>query len=221
LDFFAWNNYDAHPDSLSKQPYRARKMLDELGFDRTEIQVAEWNYFPGDWSKIFDPLYWNALAPEINGPNGAAYICSVLSGWQDTPLDMGSYYVGTSIIIWGLFDTLTQARNKTYYAMKAFNLIAKYENRINAKVESADSSVRVLSGRKATGEIAVLISCFKTGKRRITVNLGDVQLNPDRCKVSVIDAEHDLTPMEKYTISDNTITLDKPAGSAVFLVESF
>ncbi|MFA6566970.1 MAG: hypothetical protein WCS96_02045 [Victivallales bacterium] len=221
LDFFAWNNYDAHPDSLIKQPYRARKMLDELGFDRTEIQVAEWNYFPGDWSKIFDPLYWNALAPEINGPNGAAYICSVLSGWQDTPLDMGSYYVGTSIIIWGLFDTLTQARNKTYYAMKAFNLIAKYENRINAKVESADSSVRVLSGRKATGEIAVLISCFKTGKRRITVNLGDVQLNPDRCKVSVIDAEHDLTPMEKYTISDNTITLDKPAGSAVFLVESF
>ncbi|MFA6176156.1 MAG: hypothetical protein WC765_06230 [Phycisphaerae bacterium] len=222
LDFFAWNHYGSHPDTLIKEPYAVRKMLDEYGFNQTETQVAEWNYFPGDFGKFFDPQYRIGLTAKMSSAEGAAYICSVLSGWQDTPLDMGNYYIGTfmeGFPSFGLFDPATQSRHKTYYAMKAFNIMTKYENRVYAAKESDDNSVRVLSGRKATGETAVLISCFKTANLRIIINFGDYKFDPDQCKVSVIDPNHDLTPMEHVKTTGNTITLEKPTGSTVFLVE--
>ena len=218
LDFFAWNNYSSHPSMLTKEPYAVRKMLDEYGFEETEIQVAEWNYFAGEWGKILDPHYWNSLIPDIGGANGAAYVCSVLSGWQDTPLDMGNYYAGTSLMCFGLFDQLLQTRHKTYYAMKAFNLMTKYETRVEAKSEAC-CNTWALAGRKPSGDVAVLISCFKNNNRRIVINFGDYEVNPDQCKVSVIDTEHDFTPAEQMKIVGNTITLEKPVGSAVFLVE--
>ncbi len=219
LDFFAWDDYSMNPAHVIRQPCAVRRMLDEHGFSRTEIQVSEWNYFPGgEWARIYDPQHQRWLTDRMAGAEGAAYICSVLSGWQDTPLDMGNYYVGTSLGIWGLFDPACCSRQKTYYAMKAFNLMTKYGNRIEAKTEGG-GDVWTLAGHQATGEVAVLVSCFKTGKSRISINFGERKFDSAQCKVSVIDADHDLAPLEQVTITGNTVTLEKAAGSSVFLVE--
>jgi len=143
------------------------------------------------------------------------------SGWLNLACDFRNLKPGilkAGKVEFDIIDPVTQSRHKTYYAMKAFNLMTKYENRISTEKEPGDN-IWALSGRKDTGETAVLLSCFKTGNRRIIINFGDYKFNPDQCRVSVIDADRDLTPMEHVKITGNIITLEKPAGSAVFLVE--
>jgi hypothetical protein len=101
----------------------------------------------------------------------------------------------------------------------ACNSITKYENRIEAAV-SHDENAWALAGEKAAGETAVLLSCFNSESLRVIVNLADGRFSPDKTRAFILDADHDLTPLKEVKIAGNSIVLDKPAGSAVFLVES-
>ncbi|MFA6567658.1 MAG: hypothetical protein WCS96_05550 [Victivallales bacterium] len=220
LDFFTWTMYANNPDPFIQQPEIARRILSKYGFENTELHLAEWHYIDPGWVNQREQTREKRLvfAKTMTGINSAACVTATLSGLQDTPITMANHYAGTAFDLFGLFDGVTYAPNKNYFAMKAFNLMTKYENRIEVKSEAGDN-IWVLAGRKVTGETAILISCFKTKKREIVINFGNYKFNPDQCNVSVIDIGHDLTPMEHVKITGNAITLEKPAGSAVFLME--
>ncbi|MBN2642273.1 MAG: hypothetical protein JXR78_11505 [Victivallales bacterium] len=221
VDFFAYNSYYKNPDDMLKNPVLARKLLDKYGFVNTEIQIAEWNYFPGSWLPellVGNLIHRKWLASKKNGEDGSAFIGTVLSGWQDTPLDMANYYVGSSLTTWGLFDSLCRERNKTYYAFKAFNIISKYINRIVVDKIGGDN-IRVLAGRKDNGDIGVLVSCFKGGARSVVLNFKDTLPELKRCRASIIDSVRNLERIEDVTVTEDSLTLEKPLGSAVFLIE--
>ena len=220
LDFFAWNTYQSSPEPTIAFPERVRKLLDERGFSKTELHLTEWNYFPGSFQKLGDPKHRLWLMEEMSGPNGAAFLGAVLSGWQDTPLDMGYYYTGSS----GSFGLFTspergRAKKKCYFAMKAFNMMTKYASRVSARTPGNDKNIWVLAGRKQGGQAAILVSCFKSPARQIKLEIENYDLRSAKCKVYVIDGENDLQALDAVTISGSEITIPKPDGSAVFLVE--
>jgi hypothetical protein len=103
--------------------------------------------------------------------------------------------------------------------MKAFNLLTKYEKRVAVQMPKDKNNIWALAGRKKNGQVAILVSCFQSPAREIKLNVKNFRVNPRKCKVSVVDAGHELQSLDRVQISGSEITLPKPAGSAVFLVE--
>jgi len=217
LDFFAVTRYATHPQDLIALPAVLRQLLDEHGFPATEVHISEWNYFPGDWSKIGELEHCLWLERTIQGADGAAFICAVLSGWQDTPLDMGFFYVGSALSHWGLFDPVCRKPRTNYYGMLAFARLAEYAQRVAARCAGRDTWV--LAGRKAHGPMALLIACWQGPAARIVVQLKDPTLAAARCRLQLVDAVHNLAPVPAASAADNALVITKPAGSAVFLLE--
>ena len=219
LDFFSWNCYTDDPDRILKEPGTLRKVLDGHGFSKTELHLTEWHYIPKTaWADLSGaPEAQERFPKTINGINGSAFLCAILSGLQDTPVDMANYYTG-STLRWGFYDFFG-ARNKCYFGTKAFNMLTKYENRVRVRTPANAQGIWVLAGRKESGQAAILVSCFKSPQRQIKLDLENYDVRPEKCKVYILDAEHDLEPLPSLSISGSEITLPKPEGSAVLLVE--
>ena len=100
----------------------------------------------------------------------------------------------------------------------AFNLMTKYEIRHAADVPQ-DRNLWALAGRNSAGGIAVLVSCFKASERNIHLDFGGMKIDGSKVKVSFLDSDNDLAPINPVKTNGSTVTLEKPAGSAVFLVE--
>ncbi len=226
LDFFSWNCYTDKPERLLKEPGVLRRALDAHGFEKTELHMSEWHYMPDSvWGERSGPREANKRAVEtMGGSDASAFLCAALTGWQDTPLDMGFYYMGTGLTWpgWGFYGAHgIQDKNKCYYGMKAFNLQTQYGNRVGARTSGNAKGIWALAGRKESGEAAILVSCFKAPECQIRVHLENRAVRPGSCRVSVLDAGHDLEPMDAAAvrISGSEIAFAKAAGSAVFLVE--
>ncbi len=218
MDFLTWNVYASHPDAVIDSPARYRAMLDALGFKDTELVISEWHHADFDWPRYDrggDYRY------EIDGKlsnhvDAAVYIPAVLCGLQDTPVDMATYYAATTFE-WGFFDRRIKP-NKCYFGMLAFSRLAEYPERLQVTADKP-GFVGVLAGRKPDGSCAVLVSCYKSPAREISISFKGVPLTKDACSVRVLDAERNLEPLETPDVSGSTLKLTVPAGSAAFLVE--
>lgn len=164
LDFLSWHRYssEALPFDLIDEPIAARKELDELGFTETELHNTEWHYIHS----------WNAFY-NVNGEHGtgsitsAAHYTSVLTAWQDTPMDMGYFYtIGGE----GMFAPIYIARlMPLYYGMKAFTEITHFPDRVTAVSDT--ENLRILAGKGENNTFGVLISSFKTAPETLELDL--------------------------------------------------
>ncbi|MBS1454433.1 MAG: hypothetical protein HP002_13725, partial [Lentisphaeria bacterium] len=187
---------------------RVRALLDAKGFTGTELHLNEWHYFNADWKKLrSDARYCREVhtgADGINGIDAAAFAVSVLTRWQDTPLDLGNYYTATVMQGWGLFDNYG-IPFKTYHALKAFGELA---GGARFRAASPSPEVTVLAG-----DGAVLVSRFKSTKPVSVVFEGGM---PERMQVHLLDREHDLEPVAAEP-AGNVLALPGE-GSAVWLI---
>lgn len=105
-----------------------------------------------------------------------------------------------------------------------------YEDRVRVEKPANAKDVWVLAGRKENGQAAILVSCFDGPAARshhanhcpacqIKLQLENRSVQPEKCTVSVLDDSHNLQPLDGPQVSGSEITLSKPAGAAVFLVE--
>ncbi|MCG3146634.1 MAG: hypothetical protein PCFJNLEI_00067 [Verrucomicrobiae bacterium] len=216
LDFFSWHSYNANLEDMAQQPQRMRALLDKHGFAKSELHLNEWHYFPADWRKLTsDPQYNKEMfdGPDgLNGIDGAAYLTAVLTKWQDTPLTIGNYYTAT--FVWGLFQRSYAIPYKTYHSAWAFGQLLDYSNRV--KAETNTQSVTVLAGTNATGDKAVLISAFQSAATVLEVHLTGIE--GMLLTILRLDRDNDFVPIQAEC-PNGKLVLNKPAGSAVFLVK--
>jgi hypothetical protein len=223
LDFFSWHGlYDIDPDHFIPDAIMAKALLDEFGFQKAELHLNEWHYYPSDFVTATNSRPHRAVLNQaMTGCDSAAFNCAVLSALQDTPVTMANYYTGAAVIQWsdwGIFDAASLFPNKNYFSLKAFNLLTKYETRLAVNFPK-ERNIWVLAGRNSSGGIAILVSCLKGGDGQIHLEFGGRKVDGSEVKVLLLDSDHDLTPVEPARASGSIVTLDKPAGSAVFLVE--
>ena len=218
VDFLTWNVYASHPDGVIDSPARFRKMLDALGFKDTQLVISEWHHADFDWPRYDrDGDYRYGIDEKLsNHVDAAVYIPAVLCGLQDTPIDMATYYAATTFE-WGFFERRIKP-NKCYYGMLAFSILAQYPERLQVTTDKP-GFVGILAGRKPDGSCAVLVSCYKSNTREVSITFNTVNLTKETCSVRVLDAERNLEPLEPLDISGSTLTLKKQVGSVAFLVE--
>ena len=102
--------------------------------------------------------------------------------------------------------------NKCYFAMKAFNLMTKYENRVAVQMAKSETNTWVLAGRNENGQTAILVSSLKRSACEIKLTVANVQIVPDKCKVRIIDAHNDLKCVDARRLSGSEVTLSKPTA---------
>lgn len=219
LDFFTWTCYTDSMERMLREPAALRTVLDTQGFAQTELHLAEWHYIPDAlWGDLFAaPEVRKRAWDTVNGLDSAAFLGAALIGLQDSPIAMANYYTG-STLKWGFYDPYG-ARNKCYYAMKAFSLLAAYENRI--AVHSPDGAPRMwaLAGRRSSGEAAVLVSCQEGPAGPVDIVIEGGPIDTRRVRVLAVDAGRNLEPIDAVQTTRTGIRFIKPTGAGIFLAE--
>ncbi len=221
LDFVSWHCYAKTPAQLLDPPYQARKELDEAGFTQTELHLNEWHYFPTEWNVVHGTNGGDASKRELaysptglHGAEAAAFICYVMTRWQDGPLDMSNYYA-FGLDTWGMIDNFGKLR-PTYYAFLLFGeIVSQTPNRVETSAPTANISLLGAVNEWGTAK-RLLVSCYKQETPEpISIELKGV---PAEGEVEVVQIDYDHDHLEtKVKYANGVLTLT-PQKSSVFLV---
>ena len=133
MDFFSFHIYTTTPDHIAAQPVIARELLDRFGYHDTETILNEWNYVRA-WSQ--EGLHYSyAVIPSLKG---SAFVSSTMLACQNTPLDHLMYYDAAMQAAWnGLFDPMTYAPRKPYWALYAFSRLYLLGTEVSCTADDA------------------------------------------------------------------------------------
>ena len=219
LDFYSYHCYTSDPyGRIQETPALVRELLDKYGYNKAEIHLNEWHYFPGDWYRLrIDSDYKTHLyEQEMKGLDSAAFLTTVMVLWQDTPLDYGAYYTCTGSGF-GCYKNGSSTVTPSWYGLKAYGEIVRYPIRLEAI--SPVKEVSVLAGKDEAGnQAAMLISAFKTGNVDYEVKT-DIDLTPENCEVRMLDSDHPLCRLDEVVVEGNTIRFSSSSNSACALVK--
>lgn len=214
LDFFSWHNYNCDPQFVIDDPQRARDLLDRYGYTDTELSLNEWHY----WDRSSSDPSKNYINGRHNlvSARAAVHAMAVLTGWQDSPLDMGCFYTIGSLdwtSSWGAWKQ-DDSKSKLFHAFKAFANLARHKKRVEASSDTKD--VRVLAGFDDQGEGAAMISDFVTECAELSVKIEGADISG--VQAFCLDEEHDMDPVS-FKVKNGRIVLPTPAKeSSVWLL---
>ncbi len=152
LDFYSWHLYNddsADPYDAVRLAQNFRRLLDSHGYPNAENILSEWNL-------IAD--FTDAVKDELQGEHNAAFIGSVLSYLQDSPLDAAIFYRGDAAWM-GLFDL----QGRPFKNARAFEAMGRMqETPRRLAVNGADTfGFATLAGKSADGKtVQIFISNY-------------------------------------------------------------
>lgn len=211
-DFLSWHCYSDDPDQMLSEPAKARAMLDEFGFTKTETVINEWHYIPGGWKG-----YWGrhgrglesarASQDPVWGTGGIAsgvYTLQVIGSLQTTVLDQ-SYYYGC--FHYSIYDyairRLDGSLNKEYYALKIFGTVLEdcdvfHPTRQKGLARTFAATAR--DGRR------FLILTDRGGKRAVNIRIKGVK--EGNVWTRVLDSTRDLGEIEAR-VKEGVLRIEK------------
>ncbi len=218
LDFFSWHYYGKDLKDLVNQAYRVRKWLDDVGYKHTETDINEWHYFPIKWSELRGQgTDKEKLYERIKGLEAGVFATSIMTLWQDAPMDRTHYYTAGSGGNWGLLN-YSGIPYKSYYPFKAFGEIIKFEKRL-ATTTPDKWSTSVLAGKNDKGEVAILVNLFETGKNVLTVDFKNCKADLSNAQVFICDYDKNLEPADGVKIKGSTFEIPVNSNSACVLIK--
>jgi hypothetical protein len=194
LDFFSWHTYTADPREPARRAVAVRRLLDREGFSRTESHLNEWNYLPGDdWGPMLGRpgLQRQRWFERIGGCEGAAFTAATLVLLQDAPLDAANFY-SADIQGFGLFNEYGVPK-KSYYALRAFKLLADAPQRVAIQGVLPPGVVAAAGLDRARTRAVILAVNPSPTDRTVRLRLENLPWSgPTRCEVLRLDPDHDL-----------------------------
>jgi hypothetical protein len=221
LDFLSWHMYTADPTAPVRGTRGLRAVLDELGLQKTESHLDEWNYLPGnDWGPMLsrDGRRLQKWFDDAGGVRGAAFVACVLLGLQDAPLDMGNFYTGDNGA-WGLFNHFGVPK-KTYYAFLGFKALVDHPLRVAVQGGKPGELAAVAGLSADSGALLLLVSNFNSADRLIEVSLANLPWQgASQCELLMLDDRHDLERVRMLPAEGSKLQIvqDLPAPG-VFLI---
>lgn len=216
LDFYSYHLYPEDDKEILEHPVLIRQWLDEFGFSKTELHLNEWHYNPSGpvfWS--FDRYKQGELLEYAMGVEGAAFINTILIGWQDSPVDLGCYYTVTETR-WGLFKD--RKPTKSYYGMKAFGEMTRYENRVRLTTDNLPEGSRSLAGMDEAGNMMILTTLWKSGSRSLLYDVDNIH-EYSHIEVYMLDDTHDLEPVVELEKVSGKLKINTVSESSVVLIK--
>lgn len=216
LDFYSYHLYPSDDKDILEHPALIRTWLDESGYSKTELHVNEWHYNPsGPTFWTFDRYKQGKRLQSARGTEGAAFINTILIGWQDTPVDLGCYYTVTGTR-WGVFED--RKPTKSYYGMKAFGEIIRFDNRLLLEATNLPEGSRSLAGRDEEGNIAILTALWKSGPVEIWFDVNPMK-EYSRVKIYILDETHDLESIVETAAPAGKLRVKTVSDSSVILIK--
>ena len=212
-DFLSWHSYSDDPDEMLAEPAKARALLDEYGFTKTETFINEWHYIPGGWKG-----FWGrhgrglesarASQDPVWGTGGIAsgvYTLQVICSLQTTVLDQ-SYYYGC--FHYGEFDyairRLDGSLNKEYYALKTFGMVLADCDAFHPTAQKG--LARTFAATSRDGKRRYLVLTDRGGKRAVNIRVKGVA--EGNVWTRVLDATRDLGEIEAR-VRDGALRIEK------------
>jgi hypothetical protein len=220
FDFYSWHLYNDE----SSDPYDAvrlaqnfRHLLDTHGYPKAENILSEWNLI-ADFTDV--------VKDELQGPHNAAFIGSVLSYLQDSPLDEAIFYRGDAAWM-GLFDL----QGRPFKNARAFETMGKMqETPKRLLVNGTDTfGFAAVAGRSADGKtVQIFISNYAipAGYKPTHMAIPDVVLQ----ELKQLPLQPPTTPSELPVRTDvvyrdnagyNLAIDNLPWGKAAFTLKRF
>jgi len=221
LDFLSWHMYASDPTAPVRGTAGLRRVMDEYGFQKTEIHLNEWNYLPNDdWSGVFgrDGARMQKSFENAGGPQGAAFVACVLLGLQDAPLDMANFYTGDNGC-WGLFNVFGVPK-KTYHAFRAFKALVDHPARVVAEGGKPGELNAIAGLSMDSRELAIVVSNFKSAGRRIDLVLQNLPwTGSSTSELLLLDQERNLERVRKEEHNAGAIRIvqDLPAPGVLLV----
>jgi xylan 1,4-beta-xylosidase len=219
IDFVSWHIYTQDPDEVARRANKVHDLAVRYGYPKAESILDEWNYGPSKWQKLFvDAQASRTYFDATQDAHGAAFDATVLIGLQDAPVDIATFYSGTTLM-WGLF-TSSGAPQKPYFAFLAFRRLLDSPNRLSVDV-APDAAVKVLAGisdDKRT--VRVLMSNPSKESRTVQIQLDNLPWKgTSQYEQQVVDERNDLKAVGgAKTISSPSLTEKLAAQSVILLV---
>ena len=164
LDFFSWHTYTNNPEIYFQRGNVIRNLLDENGYENTEIILDEWNYLER-WDDI------EGAAKVINSADGGAFIAASLISMQKGPVDLSMYYDGQFVLtdVWGgLFDSEGK-KEPGYYAFDFYNRL--YQMGQQVRMNEGLSNFYCCAATTGEKDGMLLVNFNSNDKTAITVRL--------------------------------------------------
>ena len=213
VDFYSWHYYGKDLKNLKEQVRIVRKWADDLGFKNTELHLNEWHYKPMSWADLRGK---NAKKDLMFGLEAGVFASSIMTLWQDEPLDVSNYYTyGPGG--WGLVQN-GGIIFKSYYPFKAFGELVRYPNRL-ATTTSDEMNASVLAGRDSKGKTAILVNVFKQGKSNVVVDLKNCTFDLTRAQVLICDDDKNLEPADNVKVYPSKLEIPVKSDSACILIK--
>ena len=226
-DFFSFHGYGHFTGKHVWAVTEARNYLDSLGMKDTEIHFNEWRFTPPG---LFDSINGDrsTLAEKYeymrNSAQAATQAVSVMIRFQDAPCDQAYYYTGSGGNF-GIFDSSSKKKQKCYYALKAFGDLAFFcPDRLPCTIDGKMAEetfegfgiVNVLAARGPEFD-TVLVSSYQMDEpSKLHFSVGKNRYS--YAEIKVIDGEHNLETVTEYNELPESVEIDIPAGSSVFMI---
>lgn len=207
-DFISWHHYSSNMEGMIFQAHAARFMADALELENAELHLTEWHYVnigPGTPAGVAD----------MGGVDSAAFTAGVLTGWQDSPMDLSHYYTAGMGGAWAIFDQFYKPKT-VYYALCQFGLLQnKFKNRVKAVYGPAGSFV--IAGLDENRNGLAMFGFFKTQDEEVTLQIDGVPADK-KVKITVIEEGSVLQEIE-YKQNGSCFTVKKNSPSALYFAE--
>ncbi|MGN0847194.1 MAG: hypothetical protein ACI4RA_07405 [Kiritimatiellia bacterium] len=177
LDFYSWHCYYKDATTPAENARRARKLLDDNGFTKTESHLNEWNYVRG-WGDEW--IYSLECESGRLSQKGAASIAAVMIACQEAPLDLLMFYdarIGCGMN--NMFDQLTSLPKKGYYPFFAWRRLRELGTQVQVTVKTKDVKKPQLfacAAKNAAGRTALFLARYSDDNnivetRKVTISL--------------------------------------------------
>lgn len=216
IDFFTFHNYPKLYQSTSKivdRAERIRPILDSLGYDKTEIHLNEWHPINS----------WDINECNRLDADGAAFITSVMLGFQDSSIDKAFFYNTENALSsngcasWGVAceNQLTDA----FYAMCAVGELREHGTRLALEGSGFPEDTRALAARDKDGNVCVLIAGYKTGPCSVKVDLSALGTF-SHADIHLLDQERKLDKTQTVTDTTRPFEINTGTSSLVVLIRA-
>jgi xylan 1,4-beta-xylosidase len=217
VDFVSWHIYTQDPGEVARRANKVHELMVRYGYPKAESILDEWNYGPSNWRRLFvdadaSRTYFDATQNAL----GASFDAAVLIGLQDAPVDIATYYSGTTLM-WGMF-TSSGAPQKPYYAFLAFRRMLDTPNRVAVDL-APETAVKALAGiSEDKRTVRILMTNPSTSPQTVQIKLQDLpwrgasiyeqQLVNDRKDLqSVGGPKTSSSPMFKQDVEGQSVVL--------------
>ena len=146
---------------------------------------------------------------EIHGEKAASFCAYVLCGWQDSPIDIATFYAGEP---GGHFNSVFGSygeRLKPFYTFLAFNFLTSMPTRLKVSVPDLPGYKAIAGYDPAGGEAAILIARYGGEQyQHIPVTLANMPEDLNEAVIMAIDHDYDLEVMKVMDLPAGTGTID-------------